>query len=592
MAQDARRPGSGEGKSWLTRGGQVDAPVLVTDLPPAVPFGFLGKVLPTSEPVELRLTLRKLSRTSALDVAEKAAAVAEADLETRVNSPGARPSELQHDADSARELAGRVAAREQDLWRVGLSFHARGRGRGKAERARSDLVHRLAGLGFHTRLPTYETGLLPFAPDPDDSSPRPAGYWHTLATDAVAALFPFVDEGVHEPGGILVGLLLEDANPVFLNRWRHASYSWGIFGCTGSGKSFAAALWAMRTHWSAPATQLLFVDPLGDFSRLTRALGGSVIELGSGGSGRLNPLDPVSTGGDREAKAGRVGTMLRALFPSLTDGEGALLDSQLNQLYRDGRPVPTFTDLCGTLAGRAGAERLNDLLDVFRNGSLRHLNGPTTVPLAGSPVTLDLHGVPPEQLPFHLTYALDALTARIRADDRPKLLVVDEAHYLARHPATAEFLDQLVRHVRHYRTGLLLLSQNPDDFLIHPAGRSLLRNLRATILLRLTEVSAGTREFFQLTPAEAEWLPRTRLPGEAGYSEALVRFGTDHLPLAIVASTPEYEWLGSLLGAREAPEPSPEDSPRTARLSPPVREACHHGGDLSRDRGGTGPSAP
>jgi len=589
MTRHGGGSGTEEGRSWLTRGIRVDAPILVTDLPSEVPFGFLGQVLPTSEPVELRLTLRKFSRSSALDVAEKAAAVAEADLETRVNSPGARPSELQHDADSARELAARVAARDQDLWRVGLSFHARGRGRGRAERARSHLIHRLHELGFRARLPSFETGLIPSDPDPNELSPRPTGYWHTLATDAIAALFPFVDESVHEPGGILVGLLLDDANPVFLNRWRHGSYSWGIFGSTGSGKSFAAALWSLRTRWNCPEAQLLFVDPLGEFARLTRALGGSVITVGPGDHERLNPLDPLSTGGDRDAKAGRVGTMLRALFPSLTDAEGALLDGRLSQLYREGQEIPVWSDLLDALAHRPGAERLNDLLEVFRHGSLQYLDGPTTVSLEGSPLTLDLHAVPPEQLPFHLTYALDALTARVRADDRPKLLVVDEAHYLVRHPATAEFLDRLVRHVRHYRAGLLLLSQNPDDFLTTGAGRSLLRNLRATVLLHLSEVSTGTRDFFQLTAAEAEWLPRTRLPGEAGYSEGLLRFGAGHLPLAIVASTPEFEWLESLLGPGEAPEPPEARSLRTARLSELGREASPDGGDSARDRGGPSP---
>jgi hypothetical protein len=554
MVPRARVFGTREGRTWLTRGVQVDAPVLVTALPPAVPFGFLGRVLPTSEPIVLRLSLRKLSRNSALDVAEKSAAVAEADLETRVNTPGARPSELQHDAESARELAARVAAREQDLWRVGLSFHARGRGRGRAERVRSHLILRLQELGFRARLPTFGTGLIPRDPDPSELSPRPSGYWHTLATDAIAALFPFVDESVLEPGGILVGLLLGDANPVFLNRWSHGSYSWGLFGSTGSGKSFAAALWSARTRWNQPETQLFFVDPLGEFSRLTRALGGSVITVGSGEGERLNALDPVSTGGDLAAKAGRVGTMLRALFPSLTDAESALLDGRLSQLYREGREVPVWSDLLDAVAGRPGAERLNDLFEVFRHGSLRYLDGPTTFSLEGSSLALDLHAVPPEQLAFHLTYALDALTARLRADNRPKLLVVDEAHYLARHPATAEFLDQLVRHVRHYRAGLLLLSQNPDDFLSTAAGRSLLRNLRATVLLHLSEVSAGTREFFQLTSEEAEWLPKTRLPGELGYSEGLLRFGAGHLPLAIVASTSEFEWLGSLLGGAGSSE--------------------------------------
>lgn len=590
MEPRRKSPVESEGRTWLTRGVQVDAPVLVTELPPAVPFGFLGTVLPTSEPVELRLTVRKLSKAVALDVAEKAAAVAEADLETRVNSPSARPSELQHDAQSARELASRVAAHDQDLWRVGLSFHSFARGRGPVERVRSHLTYRLGKLGFRVRLPTFETGLIPRDPDPNELAPRPAGYWHTLATDAIAALFPFVDEGVHEPGGILVGLLLDDTNPVFLNRWSHGSYSWGLFGSTGSGKSFAAALWAIRTRWNRPETQLFFVDPLGEFARLTRALGGSVIAVGPGGSGRLNPLDPATTGGDREAKASRVGTMLRALFPSLTDVEGALLDSRLTELYREGPGVPVWSDLLDALSDRSGTERLNDLLEVFRHGSLQYLDGPTSVSLEGSPLTLDLHGIPPEQMPFHLTYALDALTARMRADDRPKLMVVDETHYLLRHPATAEFLDQLVRHVRHYQTGLVLLSQNPDDFLNSPPGRSLLRNLRATVLLRLAEVSGATREFFQLTTAEAEWLPRTRLPGEVGYSEGLLRFGPGHLPIAIVATTPEYDWLGGLLGPGTTLSSSESGSPRTARLRRPGREASPDGGDSARN--GRGPRPP
>ena len=51
-----------------------------------------------------------------------------------------------------------------------------------------------------------------------------------------------------------------------------------------------------------------------------------------------------------------------------------------------------------------------------------------------------------------------------------------------------------------------------------------------------------------LTSAEAEWLPKARLPRDAGYSESLWRVGEFHLPLAVVASTPEYEFLGRSLG--------------------------------------------
>ena len=52
-------------------------------------------------------------------------------------------------------------------------------------------------------------------------------------------------------------------------------------------------------------------------------------------------------------------------------------------------------------------------------------------------------------------------------------------------------------------------------------------------------------EYPIFTEAEHEWLPRARMPKEAGYSEGLLRFGKWgwKLPIAIVASTPEYEFL-------------------------------------------------
>ncbi len=126
---------------------------------------------------------------------------------------------------------------------------------------------------------------------------RPAGYWHTLPTDGVAALFPFIDESIVESGGILVGLALSDASPVFLNRWDHASYSWGLFGTTGAGKSFATALLALRTRWMRPDVEITILDPLGEFGGFVRALGGSVIRIADGQGGRLKPSRSRDDGG-------------------------------------------------------------------------------------------------------------------------------------------------------------------------------------------------------------------------------------------------------------------------------------------------------
>ncbi|MHB8352460.1 MAG: VirB4 family type IV secretion system protein [Thermoplasmata archaeon] len=565
-------PPSSESIDELRSGGLSWAPLLVPTLPTEVPFGVVGRLLPSSGQEEMWIELHRLPRDRALELLDRAGAVAEAEIASETGGAAVleRP-ELERVARTSRELGRRVALREQDLWKVGLLLVARGRSAAAARRLREALRRRIHALGFRPRIPSYEcTGALE-PPSGDGREPRPAGFWHTLHTDGAAAFFPFVEESVAEEDGILVGLLLDDASPVLLNRWAHASHSWGIFGTTGSGKSFAAALLALRSRWRYPELDIVVVDPLGEFGSWARALGGVVLEVGPDAPGRLNPLDPVTTGGDRVEKAGRVGTLVRSLFPSLRDEEVALLDRALHRLYAAGPETPTFSDLSAeVLRGGREAGRLAALLEGVTEGSLAHLDGPTTVALDGSPLVISLAGVPEDHRAFHLSYLLDAIYGRLRRADRQRLVLIDEAHLLVRSEGTAEFLDHVVRHVRHYRAGLCLMSQHPEDFLRSAAGRSILRNLRATLLLRLPSVSEECRGFFGLTRAEAEWLPRARLPREAGYSEGILRWGIGHLPIAVVASTPEYEFLARNLALPPLRPPSPTpDSPPTAPLSRP-----------------------
>jgi hypothetical protein len=533
-------------------GQRYRAPLLVKELPPEVSFGFLERVLPTTEPLEMRLELHRIPPDRALEIVERARSVAEVELTDP--GRGAEGSRLEVERATSRELGLALARRSQELWKVGLVFVASASGRLRVEAVRARLSDRLAALGFRPRVPRHEVASAMEAVDPDLPAPRPRGYWHTLPSDGVASLFPFGDETVLEPGGILIGLALADASPVFLNRWSHASHSWGLFGTTGSGKSFAAALYLLRSRWLRPDLDLLLLDPLGEFGEFVRALGGQVLRLADPESARLNPLDPITTGGDRREKASRVAAMLRALFPSLRDEESARLDAAVMRLYDQGPEVPTFDDLLAEVERDAPPEhRLETLLGVFRTGSLRGVNGPTTFRSDVTPLSIDLSGVAEEHLAFHLTYLLDWAYGRLRDLPGPKLVLVDEAHLLAHHGPTAEFLDRVVRHVRHFEAGLLLLSQNPDDFLATASGRSTLRNLYATALLHLPEVSNEARTFFGLTGAEAGWLPKSRLPRAAGYSESLWRVGDLHLPLAIIASTPEFEFLSRTLGASRSP---------------------------------------
>ena len=557
MTPSGARREATEGPTWSRRSDRFDAPLLLPQLPSEVAFGFVGKLLPTTLSAELRIQLHRVSSERALDLLDRARSVAAAELAAGPESAETHASQLEREVEGASAIAARVAAREQDLWRVGLSVHGLAATVVRAERLRAEIGRAFRAVGFRPRVPAFEARSAAASPDLAGTERRPPGYWHTLPTDGAAAFFPFVDETVAESKGVLVGLLLEDASPVILDRWAHASYSWGVFGMTGSGKTFFTALTALRSLWMRPGLEVVVLDPMGEFAGLARTLGGTVVGVAEGRGGRWNPLDPTTTGEDRAEKAGRVGSILRALFPSLLDEEASALDTALRRLYRDGPAVPVFSDLLAALDPSARSlERLRSLLEVFRSGSLAFLDGPTTAGWDPALTVVDLTGVPESQLPFHLAYLLDAVQGRFRDRPGPKLLIVDEAYRLARDPATAAYLDSLVRHLRHYEAGVLLLSQSPDDFLGHDAGRSILRNLRATFLLRLAQVSDATRAYYGLTDIEVDWLPKARLPRESGYSEALLRFGPAHLPLALVASTPEFEFLTRALGRSDRADPT------------------------------------
>ena len=296
MNRPSPGPSRVEGSSWVRVGRRFLAPLLVRQFPPEVPFGFLGRVVPTQADVDLTLEAHRLPAERALEVARGAQAVAEAEL--AAGAAGSSTAELELERDAAESLGREVARRAQELWRVGLRCVATGSSRVRAESERLRLAERFAQFGFRTRVPRFESAEALAPSSLLGSEPRPDGYWQTLPTDGVAALFPFADETVLESAGILVGLSLATASPVFLDRWGHASHSWAIFGTTGSGKSFAGALTLLRTRWVASRDR----DPDHRPSR------------------RVRPICPGSRGSGRTPRRGRRGPNESAR--SRDDGRG------------------------------------------------------------------------------------------------------------------------------------------------------------------------------------------------------------------------------------------------------------------------------
>lgn len=449
---------------------------------------------------------------------------------------------LRQEAEGLERLERDLISRRTRLWNVLLGFEGFGeteaRALGAADQLRQDLLY--GGFRFHAS--SYRAQLHDAATEVGGAAGT--DLFHALPEEGLAALLPLWEDRLEEPRGALVGLHAFHGTPLFMDRFLHPSHSSAIFGETGSGKSYASALGWLRARWFRPDLSVFVLDPLGGLSHVVAALGGSVLRVGNGELS-LNPLDPATTGGDVRAKTAQVGTMFRALFPSLSDEEVAVVDTTLSRLYAKERPgPPLLRDLLAQLSSlRAPPQRLLTLLERATLGSLRGLDRPSSLDLSSRLLGFDLSGVTTEELPFFLTLLLDLIYGEVRRRDGPKLVVVDEAHYLARAPATAAFLDHLVRHVRHFQAGLELLSQDPADFLRAESGRSVLLNLDAVTLLRLKDGGTGVAPLLGLRDDEVAFLRRAALPSVAGYSEGLLRTGAIHLPLAIVSSDEEDRLL-------------------------------------------------
>src|SRR5690348_15118726 len=85
----------GAGPGCVVRTGRVDAPLVLRTLPSSVPFGFLGRVLPTSVEAEVMVQLHRVPRTQAIELLHHASVVASAELATGSGALDGRPAQLQ-----------------------------------------------------------------------------------------------------------------------------------------------------------------------------------------------------------------------------------------------------------------------------------------------------------------------------------------------------------------------------------------------------------------------------------------------------------------------------------------------------------------
>jgi type IV secretion system protein TrbE len=289
-----------------------------------------------------------------------------------------------------------------------------------------------------------------------------------------------------------------------------------LIGRTGAGKSTLLAFMALQ-FLRYPGANVIVFDRRGSFMIPCLCAGGDWIELGGGGAG-VQPLRAVDDPAERAWAHGWLGRalQLRGLEPSPQRDEA--LNAALGHVAALPPDERTLTALYTFLAGDADTRTtLQHYLATGPYGAL--FDG--AVPSYG---TQAIVGVETDQImrleeaaPLAVTAVFRALQRERFTGEHPKLVVIDEAWSLFRHPVFRREIEGMARELRKLHASLVLATQSLVD-LSDDATRVILDQVANQVYLPEPEATRPqTRELYArigLSDEQIQLLTTARPKGE------------------------------------------------------------------------------
>ena len=406
-----------------------------------------------------------------------------------------------------------------------------------------------------------------------------------MDTTSLATTFPFSTAALTANQGVLYGLNEHDGSLVIFDRFSLENANSVVFGKSGGGKSFLVKLETLRSLMFG--SEVFIIDPEGEYQALTEALGGEFVEFSFSSPVKINPFDLSGVREEGENELGlkilSLHSLMRVVMGELSASEDAILDKALVQTYSQKgitpdpetqiKEPPLMEDLYKVLIGMEDAEAqgLAERLERFIKGSLAGVfNQKSNLDIKNPFTVFCIRDLEAELRPIAMFIVLDFIWTRIKREQKRRLLVVDEAWYLMKHPDSANFLYSIAKRARKYYLGLTTITQDVEDFLESEHGKPIITNSSIQILLKQSPAAIDKiAEVFYLSGGEKHFL----LSCEVG--EGLFFAGANHVAMRVVASAQEHELVTSkpeevlAQKRRQSPFPPQPDQPREAQSLPP-----------------------
>lgn len=374
-----------------------------------------------------------------------------------------------------------------------------------------------------------------------------------MDTGAISTSFPFTSADLTQENGILYGINMHNNGLVIFDRFSLENANMIVFAKSGAGKSFAVKLEAIRSMMLG--SDIIIIDPENEYRKLCDAVGGSYIPLSLNSDVRINPFDlPKVVDSDDASDALRANLVtLHGLFRLMLGGYGGLspneeadLDQALIDTYaRAGitsdplthqSPPPTISNLFDTLLHMGGTgPQLAQRLRKYTTGTFAGIfSQPSNVDINNSMVVFNVRDLEDELRPVAMYIVLSHIWNIVRAEQKKRLLIVDEAWQLMKYEDSANFLFSLAKRARKYYLGLTTITQDVEDFMSNKMGRAIVHNSSMQLLLKQSNSAVDVlADVFKLTAEEKKRLATFPV------GQGLFFAGSNHVHIQIVASDTE-----------------------------------------------------
>lgn len=395
-----------------------------------------------------------------------------------------------------------------------------------------------------------------------------------MNTGAISTCFPFTSADLTQENGILYGVNMHNNGLVIFDRFSLENANLVVFAKSGAGKSFAVKLEALRSMMIG--SEILIIDPENEYQKLCDAVGGSYIRLSLNSDVRINPFDlPKIVDNEDANDALRANLVtLHGLFrlmlggnqvaangqivPALTANEEADLDQALIDTYaRAGitsdplthmSPPPTIINLYDTLLHMGGTgPGLAQRLRKYTSGTFAGIfSQQSNVDINNPMVVFNIRDLEDELRPVAMYIILSHIWNIVRADQRRRLLIVDEAWQLMKYDDSANFLFSLAKRARKYYLGLTTITQDVEDFMTSKMGRAIVANSSMQLLLKQSSSAVDVlSDVFKLTDEENKRLANFPV------GQGLFFAGPNHVHIQIIASETEESLITTRPGGND-----------------------------------------